>query len=146
MTIPVQIVINAKTQMINNRIPLYRRTICFNSLKIICWHWFIVIFVLFFIWNNAKFVLSLLKGYFVGYTRYILCNSHLAWFIAPFKFDPLDNKDVSLANNLTALHPVALYISLVYNKNNDGPRTDPISTPKFTMPYYTPLATLNWRI
>ena len=82
---------------------------------------------LFFIWNNTKFVFSLfIDNLLATHQWYNLSKSSFTWIITSFKFSPYDNKEVSSANNLTALHPTALYISLMYNKKNNGPRTDQI--------------------
>ena len=104
---------------------------------------------LFFICNNTKFVLLLfIDNLLATHQWYNLSKSSFASIITSFKLNPYDNKEVSSANSLTALHPTALYISLMYNKKNNGPRTDPWGTPHFTKPIsdYTPLSTVNWRL
>ena len=142
MSIPVEIFINDKTQIINNLNPPYHHVVCLNAVKSFGAG-------LFFIWNNTKFVLSLfIDNLLATHQWYNLLKSSFAWIITSFKFSPYDNKEVSSTNNLTALHPTALYISLMYNKKNNGPRTDPWGTPHFTKPISdcTPLATVNWRL
>ena len=104
---------------------------------------------LFFVWNDTKFVLLLfIDNLLATHQWYSLWKSYFARSITSSKFGTFDNKEASSANNLTALHPTALYISLMYNKKINGPRTDPWGTPHFTMPISdcTPLTTVNWRL
>ena len=118
MSIPVEIFVNDKTKIINSLNPPYRHVVCLNAVKII-WYWFI------FHMEQYEFVLLLfIDNLLATHQWYNLSKSSFASIITSFKFNPYDNKEVSSANSLTALHPTALYISLMYNKKNNGPRTD----------------------
>ena len=66
---------------------------------------------LFFIWNNTKFVLLLfIDNLLATHQWYNFSKKYFASTITSFKFSPYDNKEVSSANSLTALHPTDLYI------------------------------------
>ena len=53
--------------------------------------------------------------------------------IIVFKFLPFVKRPVSSANSLEMLLPTATLRSLIYIKNNTGPRTEPWGTPQFIL-------------
>ena len=62
----------------------------------------------------------------------IFVNHYLSQFASNQFFPEYDN-EVSSANSLAKL-PKLYVMSLIYNKNNKGPSTDPWGTPALTRP------------
>ena len=60
----------------------------------------------------------------------ILFNSSFTLCVSSFKFFPDTSELVSSANNIENMIEDTLAISLMYKRNNRGPRTDPCGTPQ----------------
>ena len=104
---------------------------------------------LFFIWNNTKFVLSLLiNNLFATHYWYNFVNISSACLCAISELLLLVIIAVSSAYYLTALCPVDLYKWFIHSKKNNGPNTEPCGTPHDTVrkSEFTPFMTVYWRL
>ena len=86
---------------------------------------------LFGVWNNTKFVLAMQIV-----NQFALHQSNKPWKACDaslfniFKFWLYISNEVSSANSWIVISSTALWISLIYNKKNSVPSTDPCVTPK----------------
>ena len=89
---------------------------------------------LFFKWNRTKLVLSLLiDSLFAIHQWYNFMKSSLLWSWTILKLWLLVIRAVSPAYNLAVLQPMPLWRSLICNKKNNEPKTDPCGTPHDTV-------------
>ena len=87
----------------------------------------------FFPWvlNSIKFVLSIFKDSLLAFSHcMILPSSLFTMAVSSCRFYELQNNVVSSANRIEERIFDTDAISLVYNKNNNGPSMDPCGTPQ----------------
>ena len=104
---------------------------------------------LFFIWNSTKLVLSLLiDNLFATHQWYNFVNISRACCCAKSKLLLLVMIAVSSAYILTDSCPIDLLRSLLYNRKNKGPNTDPCGTTHVTVlnSEFTPFMSVYWRL
>ena len=94
--------------------------------------------------------------FFFAVDRQLICNKSMihfasnsfAWYRADSRLGFLVMIAVQSAYNLTELLPVDLWRSLIYNRKNKGPNTEPYGTPDGTVcnSEFTPYMTMYWRL